>query len=85
MCYLCRGIADAYLNFQNDDQKVKDFGVSLATNMIQRLTSEGDIKGVHFCTLNLERSVRLVLESLQWTGNSLETANKLITVSFLCQ
>ena len=49
---------------KNDDQKVKDFGVTLATDIIRRLTTEGDIKGVHFCTLNLERSVRKVLENL---------------------
>lgn len=63
---------------RNDDQKVKDYGVSLAVEMICRITSEGDIRGVHFCTLNLERSVQLVLENLRWAGGSPKVQNKLI-------
>ncbi|KAF9417879.1 hypothetical protein BGZ94_009847 [Podila epigama] len=46
---------------KNDDQKVKDYGVELAASIIQRLLSAG-ITGFHICTLNLERSVRLILE-----------------------
>jgi hypothetical protein len=66
---------------QLDDQKVKDYGVSLAVDMIRRITSEGDIRGVHLCTLNLERSVQLVLEKLHWAaGGSPKVQNKLITV-----
>ncbi|OBZ65691.1 Methylenetetrahydrofolate reductase 2 [Grifola frondosa] len=49
---------------RHDDQKVKDYGVQLAVDMIKRLTTEGDIRGVHFCTLNLEKSVTRVLEAL---------------------
>lgn len=52
---------------QSDDQKVKDFGVKLAIDICSKLTTEGDIKGVHFCTLNLEKSVRRVLEGLGWS------------------
>ncbi|KAF9014000.1 methylenetetrahydrofolate reductase-domain-containing protein [Cyathus striatus] len=52
----------------HDDQLVKDFGVTLAVEMIQRLATEGSVPGVHFCTLNLEKSVQRVLETLQWTG-----------------
>ncbi len=55
-CGTRTGVADN-LQSQHDDQKVKDFGVTLAAKMISRLTTEADIKGVHFCTLNLERSV----------------------------
>ncbi|KAF9327864.1 hypothetical protein BG006_008895 [Podila minutissima] len=46
---------------KNDDQKVKDFGVQLAADTIQRLLAAG-ITGFHICTLNLEKSVRLILE-----------------------
>ncbi|KAF7980152.1 hypothetical protein HWV62_39605 [Athelia sp. TMB] len=53
---------------RNDDQKVKDYGVTLAVDIIRRITAEGDIRGVNFCTLNLERSVQLVLENLHWAG-----------------
>ncbi|KAI5117470.1 hypothetical protein M0805_007175 [Coniferiporia weirii] len=63
---------------RHDDQKIKDFGVTLAADMIKRLIDDGDVKGVHFCTLNLERSVRRVLEILQWVGGSSGTGNKLI-------
>lgn len=51
--------------------------------MIQRLRKEGQVLGYHFCTLNLEKSVRKVLEGLQWIGDdkaALEP-NKLIAVS----
>ncbi|GJJ70789.1 methylenetetrahydrofolate reductase (NADPH) [Entomortierella parvispora] len=44
-----------------DDQKVKDYGVDLAASIIQRLLDAG-ISGFHICTLNLEKSVRLILE-----------------------
>ena len=69
------------LALQHDDQKVKDYGVNLAVEMIRKLTADGDIRGVHFCTLNLERSVTRVLERLQWVGGNHEVANKLIAVS----
>jgi len=59
---------------------VKEYGVKLAADMIQRLTTEGDIPGVHFCTLNLEKCVSRVLELLQWTGVTAPAQNKLIAV-----
>ncbi|KAH8117002.1 MTHFR-domain-containing protein [Phellopilus nigrolimitatus] len=65
---------------RHDDQKIKDFGITLATRMIRRLIDDGDVKGIHFCTLNLERSVHRVLEGLQWTGGSPKTSNRLIIV-----
>ncbi|KAJ7126819.1 methylenetetrahydrofolate reduct [Mycena epipterygia] len=63
---------------RNDDQLVKDYGVRLAVEMIGRLTTEGNIPGVHLCTLNLEKSVQRVLEGLKWTGSSEVVHNKLI-------
>ncbi|KAH9952074.1 methylenetetrahydrofolate reduct [Amylocystis lapponica] len=63
---------------RHDDQKVKNYGVQLAVDMIRKLMTTGDIRGVHFCTLNLEKSVTRVLECLQWTGSSQQVANRLI-------
>ncbi|KIJ35692.1 hypothetical protein M422DRAFT_113291, partial [Sphaerobolus stellatus SS14] len=63
---------------KHDDQKIKDYGIELCINMIRRLYQEGHIQGYHFCTLNLEKSVRKVLEGLQWIGDGQKPAeNKL--------
>ncbi|KAK7044270.1 methylenetetrahydrofolate reductase 1 [Paramarasmius palmivorus] len=63
---------------KHDDQLVKDYGVELAINTIKRITTEGGVRGVHFCTLNLEKSVQRVLEGLQWTGAHHHAQNRLI-------
>ncbi|KAI0636604.1 methylenetetrahydrofolate reduct [Trametes polyzona] len=63
---------------RHDDQKVKDFGVDLAVDMIRKL-QRGGIDGVHFCTLNLEKSVTRVLEALGLAGNIPTLANRLIS------
>ncbi|KAF8939507.1 hypothetical protein BGZ47_008146 [Haplosporangium gracile] len=54
-------VAAALEPIQSDDQRVKDYGVELAAKMIQQLLGAG-ITGFHICTLNLEKSVRLILE-----------------------
>lgn len=55
--------------------------MKLAIKMVQQLT-EGGVRGVHFSTLNLEKSVQRVLEGLAWADDeSLHHANKLIAVS----
>jgi methylenetetrahydrofolate reductase (NADPH) len=48
--------------------------------MVSRLVSSGLVQGVHFCTLNLEKSVRTILENIGWTqGTSPATGhNQLI-------
>lgn len=62
---------------------MKDYGIKLAINMIRKLAT-GGMHGVNFCTLNLEKSVQLVLEGLQWTGHYDDHhPNKLINVSAL--
>ena len=68
---------------QHDDQKVKDYGVDLAVKMVRQMTASGDIRGLHFCTLNLEKSVVRILEDLGWVGGSLKPANRLITVEHI--
>ncbi|KAF9280141.1 hypothetical protein BGZ68_007465 [Mortierella alpina] len=54
-------VQEALEPIKTDDQKVKDYGVELAASIIQRLLDAG-INGFHICTLNLEKSVRLILE-----------------------
>lgn len=53
------------ISVQGDDLAVKDYGVELAVDMIQELWQEG-VRGFHFCTLNLEKSVQRILENLDW-------------------
>lgn len=62
---------------RHDDSKVKDYGVKLAVDMIRQLQAAG-VYGVHFCTLNLEKSVTRVLEALGLAGDASHTANMLI-------
>jgi methylenetetrahydrofolate reductase (NADPH) len=50
--------------------------------MIRRLVEEGGVRGVHFCTLNLEKSVKSILEILGWTPGHAKIHNRLIAVSF---
>ncbi|RDB21461.1 Methylenetetrahydrofolate reductase 2 [Hypsizygus marmoreus] len=71
-------IMDDLAPISHDDQLVKDYGVKLAVDTIQRLTKESDVAAVHFYTLNLEKSVQRVLELLQWTGVPAPNHNKLI-------
>ncbi|ORZ13542.1 methylenetetrahydrofolate reductase-domain-containing protein [Absidia repens] len=47
-----------------DDQKVKDYGVSLAVQMIKQLHEKHGICNFHLSTLNLERSTKLILQQL---------------------
>ncbi|KAF9966519.1 hypothetical protein BGZ70_002067 [Mortierella alpina] len=54
-------VQEALEPIKTDDQKVKDYGVELAASIIQRLL-KAEITGFHICTLNLEKSVRLILE-----------------------
>ena len=50
--------------------------------MIRRLVEEGGLRGFHFCTLNLEKSVQRILEILKWTPGHAKVHNRLIAVSF---
>lgn len=66
---------------RHDDQLVKEYGIRLAVDIIHKITGNGGVCGVHFCTLNLEKSVQLVLERLRWVGGSPNMRNKLIADS----
>ncbi|GJJ12515.1 hypothetical protein Clacol_006758 [Clathrus columnatus] len=69
------------LFYDHDDQEVKNYGIELSMRMIEKLRSDGEVHAFHFCTLNLEKSVRKVLEGLCWTGKDMDNLeqNKLIS------
>ncbi|KAJ3114036.1 hypothetical protein HDU96_002624 [Phlyctochytrium bullatum] len=48
---------------KDDDKAVKDYGVRLCIDMCNTLRAAGE-RGFHFYCLNLEKSVRLILEGL---------------------
>jgi len=53
---------------REDDEAVKAYGVKLCVEMCQTLSAAG-VPGFHFYTLNLEKSVLLILEELGVTQN----------------
>ncbi|KAG8998677.1 hypothetical protein FRB93_013456 [Tulasnella sp. JGI-2019a] len=65
---------------RGDDQKVKDYGVELAISIVDRIIkdTEIDVHGIHLCTLNLEKSVRRVLDGLGWSHESHQMSNQVI-------
>jgi methylenetetrahydrofolate reductase (NADPH) len=48
---------------QDDDEKVKAYGIELGVAMCRQLLDAG-IEGLHFYTLNLERSTVKIMEGL---------------------
>ncbi|KIM55040.1 hypothetical protein SCLCIDRAFT_135459 [Scleroderma citrinum Foug A] len=66
---------------RHDDQLVKEYGIQLAIDIIRKVTDSGATRGIHFCTLNLEKSVQLVVERLGWAGGSPIVRNRLIADS----
>jgi methylenetetrahydrofolate reductase (NADPH) len=72
MTGLCKSLVpdevnDALAPIAHDDTLVKDFGVRFAQETIRRLrTAEPSITGFNLCTLNLEKSVRRILDGLDW-------------------
>jgi len=53
---------------QHDDARVKQYGIDLAIQTCQRLLA-GGVLGLHFYTLNLERSVAHILEGLGFVSH----------------
>jgi methylenetetrahydrofolate reductase (NADPH) len=64
-------ILEALEPIKDDEVAVKDFGVKLAIDMCEKLRNQGTL-GFHFCTLNLEKSVRLILEGLGFKKPDME-------------
>ncbi|KAH0583602.1 hypothetical protein H2248_009221 [Termitomyces sp. 'cryptogamus'] len=71
-------VMGALAPISHDDQLVKDYGIKLAAEMIERITKQNVVPCFHFCTLNLEKSVQRVLEILGWTGTTSPLHNRLI-------
>lgn len=70
---------------RSDDAAVKAYGATLATQMVTKIMADArkdpqlNVPGVHFCTLNLEKSVRTVLENIGWTvGTHKSSTNRVI-------
>ena len=49
---------------KEDKDAVKAYGIQLCTEMSQRILTEADVQGLHFYTLNLEKSVLAILGNL---------------------
>jgi len=58
-------IDDALEPIKDDDERVKAYGIELGISMCKRLLS-GGAPGLHFYTLNLEKSVVHILEGLNF-------------------
>ncbi|KAI9217419.1 methylenetetrahydrofolate reductase-domain-containing protein [Blastocladiella britannica] len=58
-------ILEALEPIKDDDAKVKAYGIELAADMCKKLQASG-LSAFHLYTLNLEKSVRLILERLEW-------------------
>ena len=63
----CRTVPDEVMvalePIQNDDEAVKEYGVSLLVELCQKLFDNG-VPGLHFYTMNLEQVVTRVLDDL---------------------
>lgn len=57
-------ILDKLEEIKSDDDQVKAFGVEVAVQMCKKLLANG-IQGLHFYTLNLERSVTKIIQELK--------------------
>ncbi|KAJ1569752.1 hypothetical protein HK405_011221, partial [Cladochytrium tenue] len=60
-------ILDELEPIKDDDKAVKAYGVALAVSMCNKIIAAGGL-GFHFYTLNLEKSIRLILEGLEFVA-----------------
>ena len=70
--FVPQSIHDALEPIKDDDQAVKEYGVHLAVEMCRKLRDAG-VRAFHFYTLNLEKTVRLVLEGLEFVADNAVT------------
>lgn len=49
---------------KNNDEEVRKVGIKLVADMCRKLLASGEIHGLHFYTMNLEKGTRLLLEEL---------------------
>ncbi len=57
-------IAEALEPIKEDDAAVKEFGIRLGIDMCQRILRSGLTPGIHFYSLNLEKSVLAIIDGL---------------------
>ncbi|KAF1330216.1 Methylenetetrahydrofolate reductase, partial [Globisporangium splendens] len=67
--YVPEEITAALKPIKDNDEAVKDYGVELGIEMCKQLMAAG-APGLHFYTLNLERSVRRILDGLSITSSN---------------
>ena len=53
----------SHLHLQYNDEAVKDYGVRLLVDMVRKLSKHG-VRGFHFFSLNLERSITRIVDEL---------------------
>lgn len=58
-------LTDNLEKYKNDDEKVKEYGIVNCTDICRKLLDRG-VKGIHFYTMNLEKSTGEVLKNLGW-------------------
>lgn len=69
MCGFCKthvptAIAEAIEEIKDNDEAVKQFGIDLGIDMCQRILKSGLAPGIHFYSLNLEKSVMAIVDGL---------------------
>lgn len=69
MANLCRvqippALMDSLESLRMDDALVKNLGVSVSVELINRIREETDVRAFHFYSLNLEKSVTRVLQRI---------------------
>lgn len=65
-----QAVVDALEPIKDDDEEVQAFGVKLGVTMCKYLLQNG-IRGLHFYTLNLEKSVTAILQGLELVPDSI--------------
>lgn len=59
-----QAVTDAIELIKDDDAAVKQFGIDLGVDMCKRILASGLSPGVHFYSLNLEKSVMAIIDGL---------------------
>ena len=63
-------LTDNLEKYKSDDDKIKEYGITNCTDICKKLMA-GGVKGIHFYTMNLEKSTAEVLENLGLKNPSL--------------
>lgn len=73
-------IEDRLVNINEDEEKVKAYGIELGIEMCQKILQAG-IPGIHFYTLNLDTSVKKIMEGLDFIPRSDDSAVESVKTS----